>query len=802
MAVFAVGTDARMPDTEIDLIDVLETAPVGAVILDDHDQQVLFWNTSVLAILGGLQGEAFARAATRGFFHEAQDFAEARRKLDLDGHLRNFETRIWREDGEETWAAVSMRAIRFEARPATLVWYFDVTGAKRRQHQLERSQDALLEVLDAAPTGAALTDGPERICYWNAALLAIFSDRGEDPSPAIRAGVARAHAEIAANGQGTTFRLPPYAPEYAAGREALERDAADRAEGQDSGEEDRFVEAWKFAVEFEGAPAELVWLHDVPELHRAERSAQAATETKSAFLATMSHEIRTPMNGVLAIAELLMDTPLEEEQARMVRIVQQSAESLLRVINDILDFSKLESSQMQVEAIQFDLEEVLDGVIQLLRPKAAEKGLALALRQRGTGGTARIGDPLRLRQVLLNLVGNAIKFTQQGSVTLEADASGEAAAFRIVDTGIGIPPDRLGKLFKPYAQADAATARNYGGTGLGLSISKALLALMGGGLRASSSVGSGSVFTATLPLPRGDTALPAHAGGAAPQGSAATAFWEKGDRRAAEAAGAVILCAEDNPTNRDVLARVLDRLGFFYEMAEDGIEAMAMLDRTRHGMMVTDGHMPRLDGWKLARAVREAEARDGLPRLPVALLTADAVTEFARRQGREDFDAHLTKPLRRDQLEAAVLAALPVLGAMRTPRKADAAKAVVPVAVAEVDIGPLVDLVGDCPDDLREILTEYLRGAEAQVEGLRNALHSGRRDAFVMAAHTLKGASAYAGASGISAQARALEEKSADGAILDTLRAAVEALAESVATLPAAIEASLAGLGEPALAEP
>jgi PAS domain S-box-containing protein len=220
-------------EAELDLIDVLEAAPVGAIILEDRDNQVLFWNTSVLTILGDLQGEGFARAAQHGFFHSQRDFAAARVQLAEAGSLRNYETRIWREDGQEAWATVSMRPIRFEQNEATLIWYFDITDAKRREHQLERSQDALLQVLDAAPTGAALTDGPERICYWNSALLDILQG-DSDPTTAIRAGLTQAHAAIALQGQGTTFQLSTF-------------DASER-----------FVAGWKFAVEFEGAPAELL----------------------------------------------------------------------------------------------------------------------------------------------------------------------------------------------------------------------------------------------------------------------------------------------------------------------------------------------------------------------------------------------------------------------------------------------------------------------------------------------------------------------------------------------------------------
>jgi len=241
----------------------------------------------------------------------------------------------------------------------------------------------------------------------------------------------------------------------------------------------------------------------------------------------------------------------------MIKIIQQSAESLILVINDILDFSKLESSQLKVERIGFSLDDVLDGVMQLLTPKAAEKGLALNLSRRGTD-PGRVGDPLRLRQVLLNLVGNAIKFTAAGSISLDvnANATDEAVLFRVIDTGMGIPSDKIDKLFMPYEQVDITTARFHGGTGLGLSISKALMGLMGGDIGVESTLGSGSCFTVRLPLMRDRRKTPRTGSGLA---LAETKFWQPANRAAAEASGAVIPCAEDNVTNRIVLARVLDR---------------------------------------------------------------------------------------------------------------------------------------------------------------------------------------------------------------------------------------------------
>ena len=748
---------------ELDFLDVLQSAPLGAVILDDRDDEVVFWNGAMAGVLGGLRGDGCGAAAAHGFFHDENDFGMARALFAATGVLRDHEVRIWRADGQEGWATVTMEPIRLERNAATLVWYADVTEAKRREPQLERSQHALLEVLDAAPMGAALTDGPGRICYWNSALLRIFPGHDGDPAPAISHGIALARAAMAADGPGTTFRLPR------------------------TGGVERLVTAWESEVEFQGSPAGLVWLHDVTELHLAELSAKAATIAKSGFLAMMSHEIRTPMNGVLAITDLLAETPLSAEQASMIKIVQQSAESLILVINDILDFSKLESSQLKVEKIGFQLDEVVDGVVQLLSPKATEKGLSLHLKVSETDDMARVGDPLRLRQVLLNLVGNSIKFTAEGSVTMAVAAKAEEVTIQVADTGIGIPAGKIGMLFRPYEQIDIATARFHGGTGLGLSISKALMGLMGGDIEVESTEGCGSCFTVRVKLPRDRRRSPRTARGVA---AADAGVWQKMDRAVAEANGVVILCAEDNPTNRIVLGLVLDRLGLVYEMAEDGAQALAALDRSRHGLILSDGHMPVMDGWELARAVRTIEAAAGLNRLPILMATADAVSEVAGRAKPGTIDRFLTKPLRRDLLDDAILRALPALKKLRVAasgtvvqaRKVDSA----------LDLQGLIKLVGGSRADLEAILEDFRSGATAQHAKLSAALAAGDRRAVVQTAHAIKGAAGYAGAKAVGAQAQELEAAAKRGVALEALAVRFETLTATMSGLPEAIAASLA----------
>ena len=524
---------------------------------------------------------------------------------------------------------------------------------------------------------------------------------------------------------------------------------------------------------------------------------EAAMAAKSAFLATMSHEIRTPMNGVATIAELLSDTPLDHDQAKMVTTIRQSAKWLLRVINDILDFSKLEANELQIERVPFLLDELLDGVCQLLSAKAREKGLVLTIDGADLAGVCRIGDPLRLRQVLLNLLGNAVKFTSEGSVTLVVRAEPQQVEFQVIDTGIGIPADQIGDLFQPYRQLRSDIARSYGGTGLGLTITRNLVGLMGGQVDVTSEVGRGSCFTVRLDLPSDDARMCK----AAQRAVASSAVWQKPDLAVAAAQAAVVLCAEDNAINRDVLRRVLDRFGFHYEMAEDGLEALQALDRRRHGLLLTDAQMPRMDGYQLARSIRSAEAAEGLVRLPIVMLTANVFAQNDSEIVDAGIDDVLTKPLQLDQLESAILGALPVCGALRIatgepPAQAQAepeapAPPPEPESAAAIDLSVLIGLVGDELEMLRQMLDDFQTGVIGQHEQILAVLESGDHVGLAKSAHSIKGAARYAGATTLALICERLEKAAKAQVAFEGLSDDLEALHAAVARLPAEVELAL-----------
>ena len=665
------------------------------------------------------------------------------------------------------------------------------------------------------------------------------------------------------------------------------------------------------------------------ELSEAKDSAEAANRSKSAFLAAMSHEIRTPMNGIVGMAEVLRASGLVGEQQHMLETIRHSALALRNIIDDILDFSKIEAGHLEIEEVAFSLPEIFEEVAETLSPLADRKALAFVLDIDPELAAPLLGDPTRLRQVLFNLGSNAIKFTanapeRRGRVLMAAQAlgavppNGVRVSLRVRDNGIGIAPEHLDKLFRPFVQAETSTTRRFGGTGLGLAICRQLVELMGGDIQVHSAPGAGTELTVALTLQRPAEAEPprldsltgvrvllldpdpeaarslarqiARRGGqalvctsvrqalalvereaaaerclqvvvtgadsdgkaldgladtlrgrsacagtrfvwlaprslpapeidvadtlllpanpvlpsrllaallvAAGRASPATRAHVEDPRpvarrvpslEEAEAAGRLILVAEDNEINRDVIRRQLKLLGYAAEIADDGAAALALWGRRRYGLLLTDCHMPEMDGYALTEAIRQAEGFTG-QRLPIVAFTANALKGEAERCLRAGMDDYLAKPVELAQLQAALAQWLP-LGRAEGVAAASAAgetpgeREPAPPPRGPIDPDALRRLLGPDVRSIRRFLTQFVPHSRPILAELERALGAGEAASVREQAHKLKSSARAVGALELSALCQKLEEAGAAGDLerIARLHAQVAAAMEEVA---------------------
>jgi PAS domain S-box-containing protein len=387
------------------------------------------------------------------------------------------------------------------------------------------------------------------------------------------------------------------------------------------------------------------------QLESARDAAEDANDAKSVFVANMSHEIRTPLNGVIGVAAVLARTDLTAAQQEMVGVVQSSAQVLERLPTDILDQSKLEAGEFELQCAPFHLRAAVEAAVSLVRTRAEEKGLAFNVTYDDRADGVFEGDAVRLRQVVSNLAGNAIKFTEAGRIEVDVTAetvAGDGAPMLITltvsDTGIGFEAEKADRLFSRFVQADGSISRRFGGTGLGLAICKALCEMMGGEIEATSHPGAGSTFTVRLPLQR----------------ASETAAIEAAPSEAAglDIAGLRILLAEDHPTNQRVMQLILAPFGADLTIVEDGRAAVAGFASGRFDLVLMDMQMPRMDGLAATREIRRIEAETHAPRTPLAMLTANAMEEHRLQGAEAGADYHIAKPVTPQSLLAGIAATL------------------------------------------------------------------------------------------------------------------------------------------------
>jgi CheY-like chemotaxis protein/nitrogen-specific signal transduction histidine kinase len=498
------------------------------------------------------------------------------------------------------------------------------------------------------------------------------------------------------------------------------------------------------------------------ELGTALIAAEAATRAKRDFLATMSHEIRTPMNGVIGVTDLLMDSDLNVQQREYLEMIRKSGHNLLGLINDILDFSKIEAGRLDLELQDFELRAVVQECVEMQVARAAAAGLELIVRLDIFLPRNFKGDPGRVRQIIINLLGNAIKFTHTGSITvgalLESVADGYATVrFSVQDTGIGIPEARRAVIFDPFTQVDESTTRKYGGTGLGLAICRQLAGLMGGEIGVQSEEGHGSTFWFT-----GRFEIRPEAIKIDPSANASSSDTGSATRKSAR-----ILLVEDNLVNQKVALGQLKRLGYMADVAGNGLEALKALEQTDYQLVFMDCQMPEMDGFEATRTIRDPHSKVLNHEVPIIAMTANAMKGDRERCLESGMSDYLTKPVNRNELGNAISLWLQVsrdATVAAPPETADRVLSAQDIPAVELfNEDDILDRLDHDLEFVQSILEESLQDIPLHVARLKEISSSDELKVIRLEAHTLRGLAANISAFALKKVAQEMEAAALEG---------------------------------------
>jgi len=618
----------------------------AGVLRNDLEGRILLCNQSLVNLLGYASVEELKAHRTPELYFTPS----ARRAMTLllqeQKALTNYETCFQRKDGTAVWVLANITLVEANEEEGDVIegTIVDITDRKRAEETLRASEARFRALVENSSDAILLLDSAGNVQYAGSSTPRVLG-----------------YTEDEVEGRNV-FELMH--PEFLETTQKLLVQLLERPDAKVEGEfRYRHKDgSWRW-FEFTGqnllanpaVQAVVVNARDIDErkqvmaeLQRASEAAEAASQAKSEFLANMSHEIRTPMNGVIGMTDLALDTNLDAEQREYLTTAKASAESLLDVINDILDFSKIEARKLTLQRIPFSLKDTVEALTKVLGVRAAAKGLQLVSTFEPDLPAVVLGDPGRLRQILINLIGNAIKFTETGKVVVRVGKLWETAEqitlhISVEDTGIGIPQEKQRTIFEAFVQADASSTRQYGGTGLGLTITSQLVSMMGGKVWVESELGKGSAFHLTVCL--GAVKTPADLPPRAPAGAPPPP--------AAEMRSLRVLVVEDNPVNRLLGVRLIEKRGHAVVAVASGEEALEVLRRDRFDLVLMDVQMPGMDGFETTCAIRREETRSG-NHLPIIAVTARAMKGDQERCLLAGMDGYISKPINGSELCAAI----------------------------------------------------------------------------------------------------------------------------------------------------
>lgn len=732
-------------DTErANYLNLYDLAPVGYCTISETGL-ILRANLTAAILLGFPRGALIKQPISRLIFKEDQDiYYLLRNQLSGSGGSQACELRMVKADGTQFWTHLTCTAKQGkDGAPVLHIALSDITERKQAEAQQAKNAKELTDFKAALDEHAivATTDARGIITYVNDKFCTISKYAREEL-------IGHNHRIINSGHHPKAFFRELW--------QTISSGRVWKGEIKNRAKDDTFywVETTIVPILDEhGKPVQYIAIRaDITERKRVEQAvisardaADMANRTKDSFLATMSHEIRTPLGGLTGMLELLGFTPLNNDQRDTLQAAMDSGQSLLRIVNDILDWSKIEAGKLEFAPQATSISQLVAGVVSTYARVASVNSLIIEQHVDARLGPAHIVDPLRLSQVLNNFVSNALKFTPKGRVDVRAELLGrhddaEQVRFSVKDTGVGIEKEIQKRLFQSYNQGSAETARMYGGTGLGLAICRSLASMMGGQIDLESVPGLGSTFSITLTLPVSGTAT-----GQAlrPSTILDVEFMQHRAPRVLTADAPIVLVVDDHPTNRKLLAIQLGLIGLRAEMAEDGKAAFEMWQGGRFALIITDCHMPNMDGYELTRAIRKIETDEARPRTPIVAWTANVLVGEMESCHAAGMDELLIKPVRLIKLEEVLFKWLLDSAAVK-PAQIEHEESGC-TQVAPIDFMVLDELFDNAADKAK-ILQDFIAHIRSDLADLEAALEMRDIPAAVRIAHHMKGASLAVGA--------------------------------------------------------